>query len=347
MDRIDTPPFDPHPLFRGGHVQTIAGIYLPGKRYPYQAAAHTVHLADGDAIVLHDDCPSNWRPTHVAVLIVHGLAGCHLSPYAVRLAAKLNAAGVRTFRMDLRNCGAGRGLSRLPYHAGRSEDLRAALEQMSRLCGDAPLAAVGFSLGGNLVLKLLGEDPDAVPRRVIGGIAVNPSIELAACVESLKRPAQRFYDRYFVWRMRQHLRATCGKTADIAVLATTPRGLHEFDNLYTAPVCGFDDAAAYYAASSAGQFVPNIRVPAHILASRDDPLIPCEPFERLALPETVRLHLTDSGGHLGFLARRGLDPDVRWMDWRIVEWIAELDRAARDSTPRVRSAPERAGAAAS
>ena len=334
MEPTTIPPFEPHPLLRGGHVQTIAGIVLPGKLPSYCAAMHTVHLEDGDAIVLHDDCPSDWRRTGPAVLIVHGLAGSHLSSYVVRLAAKLNATGMRTFRMDLRNCGAGQGLARLPYHAGRSDDLRAALEHMAALCPDAPLAAVGYSLGGNLVLKLLGEAPDALPRRLIGGVAVNPSVELAACVESLNRPVQRLYDRYFIRRMVRHLRATCRQADETGVLETAPRGMRDFDDRYTAPVCGFADAAAYYSASSAGQFVPNIRVPAHILSSRDDPLIPCEPFERIARPDHVQLHMTESGGHLGFLGRRGVDPDIRWMDWRIVEWIAGFDRTARDNTPR-------------
>ena len=107
---------------RGGHLQTIAAGYLPGHKFPYQAVQHTVVLPDGDAIILHDDCPPAWTPSDRVALLIHGLAGCHESPYMVRIAGKLNAIGVRTFRMDLRRSGAGWRLARFPYHAGRSLD---------------------------------------------------------------------------------------------------------------------------------------------------------------------------------------------------------------------------------
>ncbi len=142
------------------------------------------------------------------------------------------------------------------------------------------------------------------------------------------------YDRYFVRRMLRHLQSTCGSSDENGGLTRAPRGLQDFDELYTAPTCGFADASSYYSASSAAQFVPTIRLPAHILTSRDDPLIPFEPFSKLVLPPAVKLHVTDSGGHLGFLGRRGIDPDIRWMDWRVRDWLMALDHGARDSTPR-------------
>ena len=124
MPRDSLPPFRQHLLFRGGHAQTLAGAYLPGRRYRYRAEQREVTLPDGDRIVLHDDCPAGWQSGQRAALLIHGLAGSHQSGYMQRIAHKLQARGVRAFRMDLRGCGAGAGLARLPYHSGRSEDAR-------------------------------------------------------------------------------------------------------------------------------------------------------------------------------------------------------------------------------
>ena len=149
--------FRPHPLLRGGHFQTLAGFYLTGRPLAYKAQQHRVALADGDQLVLHDDQPADWQPGDRAALLIHGLAGCHQSSYMPRVAAALEERGIRVFRLDLRGCGAGVGLARMPYHGGRSEDAAAALETLTRLCPDSPVALVGFSMGGNIALKLLGE----------------------------------------------------------------------------------------------------------------------------------------------------------------------------------------------
>ncbi len=101
MGSFSLPPFRPHPLVRGGHAQTLAGYYWPGKHL-YQAKHHRLTLDDGDIIVLHDDCPPDWKPGDRAVLLMPGLAGCHQSGYLVRTVAKLNAKGIRTFRLDHR-----------------------------------------------------------------------------------------------------------------------------------------------------------------------------------------------------------------------------------------------------
>jgi hypothetical protein len=320
---VSFPPFVAHPLLRGGHVQTLAGLYLPGHRSPYAATPHTVPLPDGDAIVLHDDCPPTWQPGGRAALLIHGLAGCHGSPYMVRVAAKLNAAGVRTFRMDLRGCGAGLRLARLPYHAGRSDDALAALREIERLCPTARLAIVGFSLGGNITLKLLGEAPDLLPERLEEAVAVNPPIDLAACVKGLNRPATRIYDRYFVRLLCQRLAETQRHFGPAAppTFSQRPTRLLEFDDRYTAPVSGFGRADTYYARCSAAQFVPHIRARTLILTSRDDPLVPVGTFETVALPPAVALHITQHGGHVGYIGRSGVDPDRRWMEWRIVDWL--------------------------
>ncbi|HUY90847.1 MAG TPA: alpha/beta fold hydrolase [Pirellulales bacterium] len=319
-------PFRQHPLLRGGHVQTLAGVFLPGVKHPYRAQERQVSLADGDRIVLHDDQPADWRPGDRTALLIHGLAGCHQSPYMQRIAAKLVERGVRAFRMDLRGCGAGFGLARLPYHAGRSEDAAAALATIAETCPGSPTTLIGFSLGGNISLKLLGELGEAPCGGLDSAVAICPPIDLQAAVERMALPLNRPYDRHFVRLLIRQLgeRQRVLPDAPAANFARAPRGLFEFDDQYTAPVSGFGSAANYYRQASSLQFAPAIRRPTLVIASRDDPLAPWRPFLHLLDLPHLQVEITERGGHLGFVGRRGLDPDRRWVDWRIVEWIASF-----------------------
>jgi predicted alpha/beta-fold hydrolase len=241
----------------------------------------------------------------------------------VRVADKLNAAGMRAFRLDMRDCGAGQGLARQPYHAGKSDDVLAALRKVAELCPGSALSLVGFSLGGNQVLKLLGESPGDVPPSLRRAMAVNPALDLAACAKAMEGRVARHYDRHLVgllWRQlqRRSLALTDAPTCD---LSRRPRALKEFDELFTAPAAGFESAQHYYARCSAAQFLPHVQVPTLILSARDDPLVPAQVFQGLACSSAVTVHVAEGGGHLGYIGRRGADPDRRWMDWRVVEWV--------------------------
>lgn len=349
--RFDIPPFEPHPLLRNRHAQTLAGTYLPAGRYPYRARRHRVSLADGDAVIVHDDSPPSWPADGRVAVLIHGLAGCHSSPYMIRAAAKLNAAGVRTFRMDMRGCGAGAGLCARPYHAGRSDDAAAVLRFVDQLCPLASITLVGFSLSGNIVLKLLGETPEIVPEHVAKVAAICPAIDLGRCVRSLVGPVQRMYDRYFVRELCRQIRGNQRLNAALPPLSAPRRmkSMLEFDDLYTGPVCGFGTADNYYSSSSARRHIEQIRRPTFILAAQDDPLVTIECFEELRVPANVVLHVTKHGGHLGYVGKRGVDPDSRWMDWRIVDWVladvetvpSSIGRGALSATPAHHTAASR------
>jgi predicted alpha/beta-fold hydrolase len=317
------PAFRPHLLLAGGHLQTCAAFLFPGTAPTYAATPCYVALPDGDQIVLHDDCPATWQPRDRVALLIHGLAGCHESPYVRRVAARLNERGVRTFRKDLRGCGAGARLARLPYHSGRSEDAAAAIQAIARICPDSPVTVIGFSLGGNITLKMLGEAGDALPGSVDSAVAVCPPIDLMVCIRHLQRPANRLYDRHFVRMLLGQMGARLRLRPDAAtvVFPRRPRGLLELDDWFTAPVSGFGRAENYYRLCSANQFLPAIRVPTLLVASRDDPLVPFGPFEQARLSSAIELLATDRGGHVGFIGARGADRDRRWLDWRIVEWV--------------------------
>jgi predicted alpha/beta-fold hydrolase len=325
---MDIAPFQSHRLFRGGHLQTLGAVLWTGAGQPHDSPRHIVTLPDGDQIVLHDDLPRSWTEGAPAALLVHGLVGCHASPYMVRVADKLTRAGLRVFRMDLRGCGAGLKLARYTYNAGRSADVASAIESIRELCPGSSISVVGFSLGGNVLLKLLGESPCEMSRRVTSAVAICPPVDLLACVRGLQRPLGRLYDAYFtrcLWKLSQE-RRRCLPDAPWPGVALRPRCLYALDDSITAPLGGFAGADDYYARSSSLQFLPHVNVPTLILASQDDPLVTPSVWNQGHSSPSIRLYLSRGGGHLGFLGRGGADPDGRWMDWRIVEWILHHSR---------------------
>ena len=318
-----TPAFCTHPLLPTGHLQTLATFLQAGPAQPERTVRHCVTLADGDQIVLHEDHPADSTDRRLAVLLVHGLAGCYRSGYMTRIAGKLNRAGYRTFRMDLRGCGAGLGLASRPYHSGRSEDVDAALRFVMSHAADHATVVLGFSLGANIVLKLLGELGDRAPEQLRLGIAICPPIDLLTCVTNLNRFPNRLYDHYFAKKLVAQIAVNQQRRGDFpqARLDPIPQTIYAFDDLFTAPVGGFGRADAYYAACSSEQFIPKITVPTMILAAQDDPLIPFAPFERVTLPSCVRLIASEHGGDIGFIGRSCGDPDRQWLDWRIIDWL--------------------------
>jgi hypothetical protein len=316
------PPFEPHPLLRGGHAQTLAAVYLPSARIPRLARRYEVQLDDGDRLVLHDDAPRQWQAGDRVVALAHGLAGSHASGYMRRIAWKLNQRGLRTFRIDLRGWGAGFALARWPFHGGRSADVGAAIDSIVRLCPGSPITLIGFSLGASTAIKLLGEREQHVSV-VDSLVAVCPPLDLGRCARRISEPRNRLYDRHFVAMLMRQIqrRRKQQLTATSVYPSRRPRTLYEFDDLFTAPACGFGTAENYYRHASAGQFLAQLEVDSLDLRAADDPLIDAEDFDPRQLPRCVEWEVTPSGGHVGFIARRGLCPDLRWMDWRVVDWV--------------------------
>ena len=379
---FDPPPFRPHRLLRGGHAQTLAAVYWPGTG-PFltappgtATARHRVDLGDGDALALRETRPAGWSPGDPAAILVHGLGGSAGSPYMVRVAAKLADRGVRVFRLDHRTCGDGADLSRQTYHAGLSGDLRAAAWFVHGLSPGSPLGLAGFSMGGNIVLKALGEhagaaraggpgeegeeeDPEAdgprpapagaahpraLPEVPLRGFAANPAVDLAACCDSLTGPVQRFYDRHFAKYLTAHVANSPRVCPDrvAALLAARPRRIRDFDAAVTVPGWRFGSVERYYARASAAPLVGQIAAPTLILSSADDPLVPAEVVANLTPGPGVRVHVAAAGGHLGYIARTaGADPDRRWLDWRVVDWLTG-PAAAPDRDAVVRGEPEAA-----
>jgi hypothetical protein len=244
----------------------------------------------------------------------------------MRLAWKLWRCGVRAVRINLRGCGSGKGLARQPYHSGRSEDVLAVLVDLHQSTPQSPITLIGFSLGGNIALKLAGELAAAATylKQVI---AVCPPADLAACSRLLSQPANRVYERHFMRLLRAAVLERQTRFPDLPRVELPQRlSLYAFDNLYTAPRCGFRDADDYYARCSAAPLVPRITIPCRILFAADDPFIDATVFDGQALPANVQVVRTARGGHLGFLGVPGRPGGYRWMDALLLEWLGVSSR---------------------
>ncbi|MGB7327752.1 MAG: alpha/beta fold hydrolase [Rubripirellula sp.] len=349
-DSFQPPPFIPHPIFRGGHLQTITPI---GGRSPkslrksLSPTAIPVQVSDGDSIVLHEDLPCVDSPrvalpcvdlpevdlsevdsamAGASVLLVHGLTGCHTADYMVRLAGRLTRRGLRIYRMDMRGFGAATGLTRNLSHAGRSDDCMAALGAIAERCPSGPIFAVGISLGAGQLLRAMGRvgaGLDASPAwmdRFAGLVAVSPPLDLARCSDNMQRLRLRPYNRYFIRSLLSRIPPGVRDRDDFAacVAGPRPRTLRELDDRFTAPLSGFRSAADYYDASSSCHVVDRIGVPTLVLTAVDDPIVPVDCFGGdQSWSDSTRLMVLPTGGHVGFIDRRRRS----WMDDAIEKWV--------------------------
>ena len=259
------------------------------------------------------------RPEHprAEVTFVHGLEGGGDAGYIVSMAHACLTAGFATHRFHMRTCGGTEHLAKTLYHAGLTSDLRTFLEGARRERPPLPAFLVGFSLGGNVVLKLAGEMGDSAGELIAGVCAVSTPIDLGACARRIGERDNRLYERRFVKRMRDRLIATGRYTEE---QFRNARSIYAIDDLLTAPSFGMETASRYYETQSAIRFLDRIRVPGLLIQAKDDTFIPFEIFEHPALRGNPNLTLiaTEYGGHLGFLQRHGRR---FWIDEVVTEWI--------------------------
>jgi predicted alpha/beta-fold hydrolase len=307
---------------RGGHAQTIAAHLLPSEapslRERVGVERREIELADGDRLVVL----GMRGVTGVRVHLFHGLSGDVDSDYMRRAAQRFVARGHSVWAVNHRGCGDGRGLAAKPYHSGRSDDLRAVLEASRADAPDALHVVIGYSMSGNIALLHASErDPiaDAV-------IAVNPVVDLADASVRISRGLSRLYELRFIQRLLADLRdrqarGLIDRAFDVPRRAT----LEQFDNLVTAPLGGFRDAADYYARCSSLKRLPEVAIPTVVITSTDDPFLDVGRYSTVQPSGFVFVHVEPHGGHVGFLARGG----VRWVDDALEHYLDELVKLAR------------------
>ncbi len=264
--------------------------------------------------------PQN-KPT---VLLIHGLEGCTESHYMIGLAQKILSKGWNCIRINQRNCGSSEHLTPTLYHNGLSQDYQNIIQEITEKDRCQHIWLIGYSMGGNLTLKLAGEIGSSLPS-LRGVAAVSPNIRPAACVEALLRPSNWIYHQHFLRSLKsklQHKAQLYPGKWDLSQLSNI-QNMWEFDNVYTAPDGGFHDAQDYYTKSAAEKTLGNIVLPTLIISAQDDPFIPVRIFDSPSLHENphIQLLLTQYGGHCGFLQCRQPQEDPFWAENRIMEWI--------------------------
>ena len=287
----------------GGHLQTLWGK-LFRRQHPAQTVVHRWDTPDGDFLEVHRVEVGNGQPR---VLLLHGLEGTIRSHYAQGL---LNEAARRGWGADLlifRSCGSEPNRARRFYHSGETKDAGFALDRISREFPNSPLAIAGVSLGGNVLLKMLGERGADLPAQLCAAAAVSVPFDLARSAKRINRGFSRFYQRFFLGSLRRKAREKASRFPDLASPQeiSALRTLEDFDNLITGPLHGFRDARDYYEQSSSLRYLENIRLKTLLLSAADDPMLPPDVLDevRVIADRNPHLHLEffQHGGHAGFV----------------------------------------------
>ncbi len=311
-------PFTPFPGLANPHLQTVIGAMVGWYREP--ASRHDqVQLPDGDKLSIVTSTPAGWQSHQPTVIMMHGLCGSSLSSYMLRVTRKLSSAGYRVVRVNLRGSGHGKGLAEKPYHGGVSDDFFQVLRRVKEAQPDSPITMIGFSLSGNILLKLSGEMGREFERYVEKIIAVCPSVDLKDSAFRLQNKENLLYRKTFLDTIIQSVEKRKNGYRPKKSLKSCA-SLIDFDNLFTAPLWGFEDAFDYYEKCSSIKLIPHISVPCHILFSDDDPIVNADPVKQIRLPKNIDLMITEHGGHMGFLGHPK-SGDFHWMDSLIFHWV--------------------------
>jgi predicted alpha/beta-fold hydrolase len=317
-------PFEPHPWLRNGHLQTIAGNFFPRPAFRLPATSEFIEVdpEDGSRVLCH----CHWQPeaerdNRLTAILVHGLEGSSNSRYMRGITTLAFAAGMNVIRMNMRNCGGSDALTPTLYHSGRSADVGAVVRTFAERYALERVALVGYSMGGNLVLKLAGEWQAQRPLAAVATVC--PAIDLASSADALHEPANRIYE----WRFLRALRRRFRRKAELfpriyrdAYMGPI-RSIREFDQKIIAPHCGFRDADDYYYRAASARVVDRIAVPTLILCAADDPFIRLTQQSRARVLANPRIQLIETrhGGHCAFLARP--PAGVHWAEETVVRYL--------------------------
>jgi predicted alpha/beta-fold hydrolase len=319
-------PFEPRRGLASGHLQTIVGNYLPRPAFQLRPISETVEVdpADGSRVLCH----CHWQPESVragrlTLVLVHGLEGSSDSRYIQGITARAWAAGLNVVRMNMRTCGGTETLTPTLYHSGLSGDVGVVVRHYAEQFGLERVALVGYSMGGNLVLKLAGEWGNRPP--LVAVAAVCPAIDLAPGSDALHEPLNRLYE----WHFLRQLMARYSRKAELfpSIYAARKsfgpiRSIRQFDNNILARYWNFRDADDYYDRAAAARVVDRIAVPTMILQAQDDPFIRLLSQTRARILANPHIAFTETrhGGHCAFLSH---DPgnEIHWAEATVMRFL--------------------------
>ena len=331
---VEMEAFRPRRWMGNAHVQTILGNYLKRPNDLPEPEAQMVEVAPavGGGIASRVLCHSHWQPgverrSRLTVILVHGLEGSSNSQYIVGNASKLWRGGCNVVRMNMRNCGGTEAMSSTLYHSGLSGDVLAVMRFFVRRERLERLALVGYSMGGNLVLKLAGELGGGAPEELRAAVGVSPALDLGPSSDALHMWQNRVYEAKFLRALMRRYRRKVALFPEAydAELAQGIGSLREFDDRITAPYSGFAGAEDYYTRASAARVLDRIAVPTLILHATDDPFVRVTPESRAAMVGNAAITMAEPehGGHCAFLADpdRATGYDGYWAEQRLLRFL--------------------------
>lgn len=337
--------FEPHRLFANGHAQTVVGNFWPRRGFLLAASAETVRVdsADGSHVLCHCHWqPESVRASRLTVVLVHGLEGSSDSRYIRGIAVRSWAAGMNVVRMNMRNCGGSDALTPTLYHSGFSADVAAVVDHFAHRYGLKSVSLIGYSMGGNLVLKLAGEWGNRPPLTAVATVC--PVIDLAPSADALHEPANRVYEMHFLRGLMRRFRRKVALFPQIyqAEGIGPVRSIREFDDKIVARYCGFRNADDYYYRVSSARVVDRIAVPTLILCAQDDPFIRMFPETRQRLFANPYIAFVEPrhGGHCAFLSR-GAGDEIHWAEAAVVRYLLEASSGAFPTSATLKSTLEK------
>jgi hypothetical protein len=319
--------FKPAWWLKNPHLQTIWASRLFRKQ-PLAIQTKRLELPDGDFLDLAwVGKETHYNPATPIILILHGIAGNINSAYIQRILRAIDKRGWRGILMHFRGCSGTPNRLARGYHSGETEDLQYVVTEILRQEPQAPLFAIGYSLGGNVLLKWLGENgQQGIENPLRAAVAISIPFELKKTVEQLNKGFSRLYQ----WRLlreltRNHSRKfkTVSTAIDFGDI-TKVRDFWQFDNTITAPLHGFKSAEDYYLQSSSRQYLEYIQKPTLIVHAKDDPFTSPDSLpQQQEISSQIRLELTEQGGHVGFVAGNLPWKPIYWLDERILAYLEQ------------------------
>ncbi|HLH07035.1 MAG TPA: alpha/beta fold hydrolase [Terriglobales bacterium] len=299
--------FEAHRWLSNPHLMTLAGALLPRRIPNVRGVEDRLFEVEPGTQLLARCQWQQERRRSPTLALVHGLEGSSESPYMCGLANRAFAGGFNVLRINQRNCGGTERLSATLYNSGLSADFEAVLVELIQRDRLPQIFFAGYSMGGNLVLKMAGELGEARPHELGGVLAVSPALDLAACVEAISQRENRLYQWHFVRHLKSRLRRKAKLFPGQFELngLGRVRTVREFDEAITARHCGYRDAAEYYERASALRCAERIAVPTLVVTAKDDPVVPFASFQAPELTGNpwIQLVATERGGHCGFISR--------------------------------------------
>lgn len=319
--------FVPHRVFQRGDPQTLAA-YLWPLRPPDRTGDEERLFQVGPGSRVLARC--RWQPNRTedpTLVMWHGMEGSTASAYMVSTADKAFRAGFNVVRVNYRNCGGTEHLSPTLYHGGLSDDLRAVIDELIEIDHLSRILAAGFSLGGNMVLKLAGEYGHNPPPELLGICAISPSVDLQASTSNMNRRRNWIYQQNFLRRLKNRIKLKKKLFPDLYDITGLGdiRRIEQFDDCFIAPMFGFADARDYYARASSLNVIHRIRIPTLIIHAEDDPFIPFAPLRdpSVAANPYVLLMGTERGGHVAFLSANAGE-DRFWAENRLIDFCRSV-----------------------